>query len=375
MNPGDVDVRELNVGGVDLRFSVKEFSVFESVTKPYSMVQAVVVDSSNMLNNLMTRPNLEMRLSFGQRGQSPYTGTFAVTSVERGKSTSNLRTNVYTLTGYSRHMTRFPRVQKSYRELTATDVASDIVRSFLSPDKPVSVRDPSRGVLGNQHMPYNVNGVQVHKAIRSVLERAAGKGSAYVMFESRSAMVIDTLESMLDRAFSSPLFTYAQRPLGRDWLRDQVQQGLTILSLREESRSDKTDLVQSLNQEVNPLDFHSQTIERTRTGEGLPATIMNIVYDSMRPPTHLAQVLPERKTVAAAFDSQSLTIHVPLNVELTVGDGFAVDLTAPRGDTSFSERDTVSGPMLATEVRHRVDMGRQRMAGTTTIKGTKGGRT
>lgn len=375
MNPGDVVVQEMNLGGMDVRFSVKSFSVFENLMKPYTAIQALVVDSSNMLNNVMTGSNLELRISFGQPGQVPYTGKFAITSVEKGKTTSSLRTSTYTITGYSRHMTRMPRIEKSYREVTATDVVRDIVTSFLRPDKPVVVGDPSRGVMGNKHMPYNVNGVQVHKAIRAALERAIGKGSSYVFFESARAMNVDSLENLLDKAFARSRFTYTQRPLGHDWLRDQVQQNFTILSYREDSRSDKTDLVQALTQKINPLDFFSLKGDATSFGQGLASSIMNIAYDAMRPPTHLAQALPQRKLLAANFDSQSLTIHVPLNAEITVGDGFAVELTAPRGDTSFQERDGVSGQLLATEVRHSVDMSKKRMMGTTTIKGVKGGRT
>lgn len=377
-NPGDVVLQRFSLGGVNVAARVRSFSVYENVLKPYVAFQATIIDSSDMLNRGAAVDGVELDLSFGQPGQDPYAARFVVTSIERGNSMENLRTASYTLTGYSRHMVRFPRVQRAYRDATGTDIASDLVSTYLSPDKPLLVRDPSRGVLGDRHMPYSVNGVQVFKAIRAVLERSvslSNDASAYVFFENRRGMVIDTLDAMLDRALAGPVARYVQRPLGRDFLVDQVLQNFVILSYREDSRTDRTDRVQAENQQINPFDVFSHANPRTDIGQkGAISTIMNIAYNTFRPPTYLAQSLGPRKVTASNFDSQSITVHVPLNPAITVGEGFEVEILAPAGDTSQRVIDPVSGPLLATEVRHSVDLTATRMQATTTCRGTHGGR-
>lgn len=371
---GDVVVHSFNLSGADVRAKVTDFRVYESIMKPYVSVEASLADNADLLNGLLSQPGVELTLSFGQPGQEPCQGVFAITSVEKSKSTGSLRTSRYSIYGYSRHMTRFPRVQKAYRELPATGIAQDLVNSFLSPDKPLLVRAPSKGVLGNDHMPFNVNGVQIHKAIRAVLERAVSSvdpSSAYVFFENNKNMVVDTLENMINTM--SPVATYYQRPLGQDFLRDMVLQNFVILSLREDSRIDVTSNVLADNQQVNPFDVFSHANTGRVVGEkSLVSTIMNIATNALRPPTNLSQVLPERKKIAGDFDSQSLTIHVPLNPALTVGSGFAVELLAPAGDTDVPTRDTISGTHLATEVVHTVNLGQRRMQGTSTVKGSRG---
>lgn len=377
-NPGDVVVQKFSLGGVNIAARVQSFSIYESVLKPYTAFQATIVDNADMLNQGVAVDGVELDLSFSQPGQDPYVGKFVVTSIERGNSMENLRTATYTLTGYSRHMIKFPRIQRAYRDVTGTDIATDLISSYLSPDKPLLVRDPSRGIMGDRHMPYNVNGVQVFKAIRAVLERSvslSNDASAYVFFENGKNMIIDTLDAMLDYALANPVVKYIQRPLGRDFLLDQVLQNFVILSYQEDSRTDRTDRVQAENQQINPFDVFSHANPRTNIGQkNSMSTIMNIAYNTFRPPTYLAQSLGPRKTTASNFDSQSITIHVPLNPEVTVGEGFEIEILAPAGDTNQRVIDPISGPLLATEVRHSVDLTVTRMQATTTVKGTHGGR-
>lgn len=373
-SPGDVEVHAFSLSGADVRPKVTRFSVFENLMKPYVSVTAELADNTDMINQLLSYNGVELVLSFSQPGQEPYEGTFSVTAVERSKSTGSLRTSLYTMSAYSRHMTQFPRVQKAYRELPATGIAEDLVKNFLVPDKSLTIRAPSKGVLGNDHMPFNVNGVQIHKAIRTVLERAVSSvdpSSAYVFFENNKNMVIDTLENMKNSM--SPVATYIQRPMGQNFLNDQALQNFVILSLREDTRIDVSNNVEAENQQTNPFDiFNFANTGRVVGDKSLVSTIMNIAQNALRPPLNLNQVLPERKKIANDFDSQALTIHVPLNPAVTVGTAFAAELLAPAGDTNYPVRDKLSGNFLATEVRHSVDLGQRRMQGTTTARGVKG---
>lgn len=377
-SPGDVVLGRLTVNGVDVRPRVTKFSVFEHVMKPYSSMVIDFADSADLMNRVFTRANDQVEVSFGQPGQDPYANQFAVMSVERAKSLENLRAGLYTAICYSRHMTRFPRVQKAYREMTATGIVESIISEFLTPDKPVSVRDPSKGILGDSRMPWNVNGVQVHKAIRGALAAAVSPSNAssmYVLYEDRDAMVVDSIERMLDSALASPLFTYYQRPAGQDWLRDQAMQNFSILSMRADVRSDRSDHFQVTNQQVNPFDVFSGQNIRTNVGQKtLISTIANVLYNSMRPPTTVAQAAAPKRYLASELDSQNLTIQVPLNVELTAGRGVGVNFLAPAGDTSTAVLDSLAGPMLITELRHEVDLRKRSMMGTTTVMGSRGGK-
>src|SRR5882757_4230934 len=243
MNPGDVILRDFTLSGVggsvDIRRRVKDFSVYENIKTPYTTIVATIVDTTDMLNkNLgLDGVNNVLTASFSQFGQHIYDGTWQVMAVEKGRNLENQRAAEYKITGYSPHMTKFPKVQKSFKEVPATGVAASLINEFLSPLKPLVINAGARSVMGNSMMPYNINGVQIHKAIRSVLARAASttdSSSAYVFFENQYNMVIDTLENMMNNAQSSQTATFYQRPMGQNFLRDVALQPFIILAMKEE---------------------------------------------------------------------------------------------------------------------------------------------
>jgi hypothetical protein len=380
-SPGDVIVHNMMAGGsigsVDIRYMVEEFSVFENVQKPYHSVVIDVEDAGDALNHsLGLTGNNTLDLSFSQPGQEPYTNQFILTNVEKNKSNQNNRVAYYTITGYSPHMTKFPKVQKAYKNKTGTNIAEDLVNTFLSPNKPLTVRDPSQGMLGNDKMPYNINGIQIHKALSSVLSRSkSGKhlSSAYAMFEDSKNLVIDSLENALNTALSSPVERYYQRPLGHNWAVDQAMQNFIILNLREEARVDAAATAEATSMKSQPFDIFTNALKSVQIGAGLASTFFNTPNNIMRPPTFLSQILPERKKFAARMDSQAATAVVALNPALTVGAGVYIETLAPAGDTEIPVPDAISGPFMITESRHRVILkGRPRMQGTTTFRGVRG---
>jgi len=361
-------------GTVDVRRRVTNFSVYENIKTPYTSIVAKIVDNADMLNqNLGMDGTNVLTASFHQPGQNPYRGTWKILEVEKGRTMENQRTAEYTLVGYSPHMTNQPKVQKAYKEVPATQVAQDLIQNFLNPSKSVLIGALSRGLVGNQFMPYNINGVNIHKAIRSVLSRAASsvdESSAYVFFENQHNMVIDTLENLMRKAVGSPTATFIQRPMGADFLRDVALQPFVILAMREESRVSATDNILNKQQATNIFDLFGSQFQKGNT-QGA-STYLNIPYNMLRPPTFIADFLNKRKTIAGQFDSQSATIQVSLNTDVTVGGGYIIDTLAPAGDTDTPVRDAIAGPMMATEVRHTVMLRQQKMQGLSTIKGTKG---
>ena len=376
-NPGDVVIQECMLGGalgqVDVRARVHSFSVFEHILKPYTSIVMKVIDNADIINtNVGLDGTNTLKLSFSQPTQDPYVGNWTLTSVEKARNLQSQRTAVYTLVGYSNHMLKHPKVQKSYRDIPATSVAQDLITNFLGPNKPLVIGAPARSTVGNKHMPYNVNGIGIHKAIRSVLLRAASsvdESSAYLWFENQHSMIIDTLENLMGKVAGGP--KYIQRPMGQNFAIDVALQQFTILRLREENRTDQSDSVLYKKQATNTFDFFSNKFQKGETNQA--TTYLNIPYNIMRPPTFAAQFLNKRKEVAGKFDSQSVTIEVALNPELTVGEGFAVDTLAPSGDTDLALPDLIAGNLLASEVRHTVNMTKERMQGTTTVKGVRGG--
>jgi hypothetical protein len=378
-NPGDVVLRDFTLSGaggsVDVRRRIKDFSIYENIKTPYTTIVATVLDTTDMLNsNLgLDGKNNVLTASFSQPGQHIYDGTWQIMAVEKGRTLENQRTAEYKITGYSPHMQRAPKVQKSFKEQPATAVASSLINEFLQPLKSVIIGAEARSVVGNKMMPYNINGISIHKAIRSVLARAAStkdQSSAYVYFENQYNIVIDTLENLMNKAVGSQVQTFYQRPMGQDFLRDVALQPFIILAMKEESRVDSTSNVLNDNQATNVLDLFSSKFDKGKTGGA--ATYLNIPYNILRPPTFLKDVLAARKKVAGQFDSQSATIQVSLATDVTVGLGFNVQTLAPAGDTDIVKLDNISGPLLATEVRHTVKMTEKKMMGMSTIKGAKG---
>lgn len=378
-NPGDVVIRDMTLSGlggsVDIRRRLKDFSVYENIKTPYTTIVATVIDTTDMLNNNigLDGVNNVLTASFSQPGQHIYDGTWQVMAVEKGRNLENQRAAEYKITGYSPHMTKFPKVQKSFKETPATSVAASLINEFLSPQKGLVIGAAARSVVGNQMMPYNINGVQIHKAIRSVLARAASSAdssSAYVWFENQFNMVIDTLENLMNKAQASQVATFFQRPMGQNFLNDVAIQPFIILAMKEESRVNRAETVQNDNQATNTLDIFSSAFKKGQTGGA--SSYLNIPYNILRPPTFLADVLSKRKKIAGQFDSQSATIQVSLQTDVTVGCGFNVETLAPVGDTDTPVLDSISGPLLATEVRHTVQLNKQKMQGMSTIKGVKG---
>lgn len=384
-NPGDIIIYEALLSGipgtVDILPRILNFDVWENIKKPYTIVTITIVDNADMLNkNLgLDGKNNSLQLAFSQPGQRIYTGTWAITSIEKGVQLASQRTQVYKLTGYSPHMANpqnFPKVQQAFKGMTATDVVQSLVGKYLPGlIKPLVIDAPSRGPLGNDKMPYNINGIQIWKAIRSTLLRGSSTkdpSSAYVMFENRDALKVDTLENLVNKAVATEgsNITFFQRPMGKNFLLDVANQPLVIIALKEESRSDRTTTVQNDNQANRIFDIFGNAF--SATGEKGASTYNNIPYNSLRPRTFAPDFLDLRKKVAGEFDSQSVTVQVSLNTDVTVGEGFNVETLAPAGDTETPVPDNVAGPLLAVEVRHSVRVNENRMQGTTTARGVRG---
>jgi hypothetical protein len=366
---------------------VDNFVVYEHIMKPYSALRMTLVDNKDILNfNLGLTGNNMIQLSFSQPGQDPYTGQFRITSVESAKSTLNQRTVIFNITGYSPHMNNMPNIQKSYKDITATDAVQDLVNTFIKPIKPILIRASSKGIIGNTRMPYTISGLQIHKAIRGLMLRSmsnADNSSAYMFFENNKNLVIDTLENMVNNLTADDSVSFMRKPLGSDFIQDQVDQNKVILAQREHTRVDSTNDILSTQQATNTFDlFTGQYTQKNllfsnksstpQTG-GTPTINNNIGYNILRPPTFAKDYIPARKYMASVFDSQGLTIHVVLNTALTVGQGFAVNSVAPLGPTSDYTPDKISGKLLATELVHSVAIrGDKRVQGTTTVKGVRG---
>lgn len=376
-NPGDCEIRHCSLGGsigtADIAHKIHSFSIFENCKKQYTSIEMSIIDNVDLLRNggVDVRSS-SISLSFGQPGQRPYVGNWAIMTAEKTRNLNNQRTAMYKLVGYSHHMTRFPKVQRAYKYQTATNIASDLINSYLGPQKPLVIRAPSVGLLGNDNMPYNINGIQVHKAIHSTLRQAVSSvdpASAYVFFENQFEMVIDTLMNMVQSSSGGQRFY--QRPLGKDFLRDVATQQNVILSLREESRSNRTSGVQFERQGTNVIDAFSNFFQK---GAGGGFSYNNMMTDALKQPSFLHTVMEKRRRSAGNMDAQALTIHVALNTDLTVGRGFTAEVQSPAGDTDERvELADVSGDLVATEVRHTVNLDpRNKMSGTTTVKGVKG---
>jgi hypothetical protein len=374
-NPGDVIIGQAlisgDVGSVDITRRIMNMAVYEHLSKPYTSVSLMIQDNADILNNnLFLNGNNSFTVSFGQPGQDPYTGTWVLTAVEKSRSTQNQRTVIYQATGYSPHMLNIQKVQRAFRDVTTTDAISSLVQQVLQPIKPFLVNAPARNMTGNQNMPYNINGVQIFKAIGQLMHHSAStkdQSSAYVMFENNKSLVLDTLENLMNSATGGP--TYYQRPLGTNFLQDVARQQFTILSYREESRVDKSTQISGANQQTRVYDIFAQAFKQQNFGSGLPATFASLAYNIMRPPSFAQSYMAPRAQVAGQFDTQALTIHVPLNPALTVGSCFVAQILAPLGETSTAVIDNVSGNQLITEACHRVDLSGVRMAGTSTVKG------
>lgn len=378
-NPGDVNIYSAVLDGVDVSKRILNMSVFHDIQKPYSSVALTIQDNTGMLNGLQLDGTQTFSTSFGQPpDQSPYDGSWILTTIEKVRSSQNQRTEFFTATGFSSHMMNLQRVQKSFRNVPMHSAIEQIVSDVLSPAKSLTVRAPARNMTGDQRMPWTVNGQQVFKALRHLMHASASsvdKSSAYILFENNKNLVLDTLENLSSKAGAGP--TYFQRQLGTSFLNDSALQQFTILAAQEESRADAAATAQDANQTTRVVDIFNTAFKNVDTGSaGKASAIASLAYNSMRVPSFMQDVMAARRQVAGKFDSQALTIMVMLNPALDVGAGFNAQMSAPPGDTDESSLDRVSGPLICTRLRHTVDLTR-RTAGdgpqaVTTVRGCKG---
>lgn len=384
-SPGDIVINSCYISGdggwVDISRRIRSWQVFENLQKPYSSVQMVVVDNTGLLDqNVILNGHNFLTLSFQNPGQAPYENTWAITSVENSQHTNNLRTKIYTITGYSIHMLSLPRVQRSYKNMTPTSVISDLVGTYLAPLKGLQIRDPSRGMIGSDLMPFNINGQQIFAAIKNVMNQAAStsnQSSAYALFEDSKSLVLDSLENILVTGLSNPVATYMQRPLGQDFIRDQALQSYVIMNLRENSRVDRTSSIQAETQATRTYDVFGHvfnSIAQTFGGSagGGSSTYQNLSYNIMRPPSFAQSFAAPRKWIASIFDGQSVTVQVPFNSDLTVACGFIIQSIAPGGDLDTAVLDKLAGPVVATEVCHNVRLDRKKMQGLSIVRAVTG---
>jgi hypothetical protein len=383
-SPGDIIVNACYISGdggwVDISRRIRSFQVFENLQKPYSSVQMVVVDNTGLMDqNVILNGHNFLTLSFQNPGQAPYQNTWAITSVENSENTQNLRTKIYTMTGYSVHMLSLPRVQKSYKDMTPTSVISDLVGTYLSPLKGFSVRDPSRGMIGSSLMPFNINGQQIFAAIKNVMNQSASTSndsSAYALFEDSKSLVLDSLQNILNTGLSNPVATYIQRPLGQDFIRDQALQAYVILNLKENSRVDRTSSLQAETQATRTYDIFAHGFASAAAnfggGTGAASTYQNLTYNIMRSPSFAKVFAAPRKWIASIFDGQSVTVQVPFNSDLTVACGFIVQTISAAGDLDIATLDRLAGPVVATEVCHNVRLDRKKMQGITICRACTG---
>ena len=385
-NPGDTNLYEATLNGVDIRGQIRNLSIFEDLKKPYSIVQLLIFDTTDIINNLDFDGSATFNVSFGQApDQDPYVGTFIMSTINQAKVAENFRVKAYQMQGYSPQMFSLSRIQKAYRDMPMTDVITDLVGN-LNLAKPFKNRAPAMNMAGNQNMPWMVNGQQVFQAIRNAMlasSSSVDSSSAYILFENRYNLVLDTLENMLNNPVSSGA-AFWQRHLGTDFLNDPMLQQSTLITYHAEKMLDTTSMVQAQSQGTRTFDLFSHGFEDVSSllqgaagiffgGQGGKQTSFNsIPYNSLRPPTYAQQYSSKRRTMASQFDTTSLTIHVPLNPLVTVGTQVNLHLFGALGDIQ-DQPNPQDGSIIITENRHTVDFMRSRMQGTTTSKGIQQG--
>ena len=394
--PGDIVIDYFILtgsgGGGDITTRLMEYRIYEDIKKPYNILTAEILDVQDILNTFPSLNGTEtIQLSFHQLGQRAYVGTFALMEITKTVSLENTRAVLYNITAYSPQMLNLPIVTKSFKNVTGTDAISQLVSQYLKPIKPFVVQDQSMGVIGTDMHPYIVNGTQIFQAIKGIMSRMASTSndsSAWLFFENQYDLILDSAERLLSGG--TPVASYYSRPLGYNFGQNQADQQMIILDIKEVSRVSTTEQIQSQNQTTQTFDTFSMAYKSLNKlassfsglggsplGKGMssgsPSTRNFLPQNGAGPPTNLENVAAARKAMAGIMDSQSATVHVMYNTDLTVGLYAAVYTLAPAGDTNTPVPDRISGPLLITEICHRVNTRQEKPQGTTTWKGNKGG--
>ena len=246
-----------NANFFDVRTSVAELNIFESLDKPYLTGTVVILDDKGLFDkiNFQGTERFKVQLSSVDNDlDSVFQRTFIMTGVERSiKSNDNGKSSMYVFTLLDEHafLSSLKKISKSFSgtidnilvKLLATEMNLDIDLSYLflgNGKKSEPIQTNMKGIIPN------LNPIQ---AISWLVNRATTvTGSPFFAYASMhdDNLRLGNLDSMLSqKAFNSQLpYTYNPANVSNADTQTELEKTFTIKSLRTSKMANTLKLIQ-----------------------------------------------------------------------------------------------------------------------------------
>lgn len=241
----------------DIRTSVSELNIFESLDKPYLTGTVVILDDKALFDKMDFQGTERFRIKMASVDNdldTVFERTFIMTGIERSvKSNDNGKSSVYVFTLLDEHafLSELKKISKSFNgsiddiltKLLATEMNMDIDLSYLfvgDGKKIAPVQTNIKGIIPNLH-PI--------EAIKWLTRRATTiTGSPFFVYASMhdNNLRLGNLDSMLSqKAFNSRLpYTYNPANIAEAENQTELERTFTIKDLKTSKMANTLKLIQ-----------------------------------------------------------------------------------------------------------------------------------
>lgn len=402
--PTKVRLRDLTINGWNLTRHANQLRVFETISKPYITAQLIVIDNTNLLENMQLVGGEPAHFAF-DGGDRVYEQSLQVLSLKGEKSNQSLRSMIYTidLIGNEYFKDQSSIVQRSFKGISGTAAISRIhsenfgtaLRTLQSSMGPISLQS------------YIVSAKNPFTAINDIRKRLvyAGKSGLTMYFRDRDGHVLAPLETLFENLSSQGTFIQ-KATWGADWFDIVRTQNAIIAAIAEvdfnkSGRAGAQDIASAAKQEKRVFDIKrkeevvQQLARSIAPGKvsGTVNSLTNIMSGLMQgghggkpnymlmDSAHLSketdpQVKAESEQLYNALikNGPVITVKVPIQsgIECTVGQGVFLDLLPPVGDVNFG-RNSAKGMYLVKDLMHECYFDDRLVNATTTMACARGG--
>lgn len=379
--PGDIQVIELQIKGGDFTKSFVKFDIYESIFMPGIVANITLLDADDFINNQKIAGGEEVSISFRPPGGKTAEYKLIVNAVKNESSTPGMHSKSYVVECVSEEVAnaRDKYVSKTYDNKQFSDMVKDVFEEFIKSKKKLEIED-TKGI-----QKYVVPTQKPFEAIDGMRRRSISpenKSSSYMFFENQKGFNFVTLEKIIKEANIVKEFVQ-DAATGADFLGAKYNNIIAVKNPQQMSATETTSSGYH-KQTIKTFNFHTLKYEQktitkpekeTKTagrGERIPNSydskhkdesnlnavmpVNNEKNTGARGKSYMPEHTAQQRAFADALASSALRMTVFGDTELMAGVMITANLLKKQQNTTAAgQDDKMSGNMLITGLRHRVN--------------------
>jgi hypothetical protein len=372
--PGDCFINSIVLAGAKGAFDctnlIQMIQVYEDITLPGVNIEVVVLEDKELHSILPLAGEEVLVVDFNTPSLASYTHVFSIVSMNDANPSSNLKTKAYRITGVApevlKHKSKL--VNKSYRT-NNSEIVKDIFQKQLGSSKSL-VTEKTKGI-----QEYIVTNKKPFNAIKDVLLRSVSEqneSSSYVFFENQEGYHFETIEKLFQQG---PLATYTNSEVTADSVFRVIFRNILGYNLPDQFNTAekigtggfatqmKTFDLKTLlfgNKDVKP-DVDGMTrgmsggmsSSKFKDSHSTPGITKFMPKDSIKPDTHIPDMIPKRSAYVANLDQGRVIIRIFGDSTITVGKMINLQIITNTGSTDPGQpHQLLAGNYLITKLIH-----------------------